>query len=304
MPRTSSTITKRPDGRYEARATFNGKRRSFFGATAEDARRKLTAALSQSDAGQTPLAERDSVRKYLETWLAAQRQRLRPSTYRGYKVAITKHLIPELGRVKLARLTATQVDRAYASIRQTGLSETSLQTVHKVLSKALSDALRRGETIRNVAKLVDSPKNDSGEMRVLTLDESRRLLDAAQGDELEGFYVLALTAGLRIGELCALRWRNVDLSRRRLTVVATLQRGFDGKYELAAPKTARSRRTVILSTLAVDALQRHRRRQLEHRLQVGQLYQDGDFCLCLHIRQPTQRAIATATLVRQPVKAC
>jgi integrase len=113
-------------------------------------------------------------------------------------------------------------------------------------------------------------------MRVLTLDESRRLLAAAEGDDLEAFYVLAATVGLRIGELLALQWRNVDLSRRRLTVVATLQKDLDGKRVLAAPKTAGSRRTVVLSALAVEALQRHRTRQIEGRLLVGQLYQDND----------------------------
>jgi integrase len=293
MPRTSSTITRRSDGRYEARGTFNGRRRSFFGKTADEARRKLTAVLSRLDHGQTPPAERDSVAKYLQTWLAAQKQRLRPASYRVYAILVSKYLVPELGRYKLARLTATQVDKAYANIRTQGLSGTSLRLTHRVLVKALGDATRRGEVLRNVATLVDAPKRDTSETRVLTLNESRRLLDAAEGDDLEAFYVLAATVGLRIGELLALQWRNLDLSRRRLTVVATLQRDFDGAQLLAPPKTAKSRRTVVLSALAVDALQRHRTRQLEGRLLVGQLYQDSDLVFATAFGKPLSAQVHT-----------
>ena len=179
MPRTSSTITKRADGRYEARATFNGKRRSFVGATPDEARRRLTAALAQKDAGQTPPAERDSVATYLRTWLAAARSGLRPRTIEHYETAIEVHLIPLIGKIRLARLTPTQVEACYAALRAKGLSGTSVQLIHGVLRKALRDALRRGELVRNVTALVDTPKRSTPEMAVLTPDECRALLDAA-----------------------------------------------------------------------------------------------------------------------------
>jgi integrase len=151
MPRTSNKVIRRSDGRFEARATFDGKRRSFFGSTPDEARKKLTKAQALQDQGLRPASERDSVAKYLETWLAAQRQRLRPASYRVYGIMVHKYLIPELGRFKLARLTATQVDRAYARIREQGLSETSLRLLHRVLVKALGDATRRRELLFNVA---------------------------------------------------------------------------------------------------------------------------------------------------------
>ncbi len=105
-------------------------------------------------------------------------------------------------------------------------------------------------------------------------EEAGRLLAAAAGDPLEAFYALALTAGLRLGELQALRWRQVDLDGRRLQVIATYQGTIDGEPVFAELKTARSRRNVHLSELAVDALRRQRARQNEQRLQVGAVWQD------------------------------
>jgi integrase len=280
MPRTSNTIIRRPDGRYEARAMFGEmgrrRRRSFMGATPDEARRKLTAALSQQDAGQVPPPERESVAAYLRAWLAAKQPSLRAESYRRYREACDLHLVPQLGRVRLAKLTATQVEAAYAAIRAKGLSGTSLQLIHGVLRKALQDAMRRGEVLRNVATLVDTPKRSTPEMRVLNADEAHRLMDAARGDALEALYVLALTTGLRLGELQALRWQYVDLERRRLVVAATYQGNAAGQPVFAAPKTDKSRRTVVLPDVAIDALRRHRAAQLEHRLFVGSLWRDHD----------------------------
>jgi integrase len=184
------------------------------------------------------------------------------------------HLIPLIGKTRLARLTPTQVAAAYASLRAKGLSGTSVQIFHGVLRKALQDAVRHGEIVRNVADLVDTPKRSTPEMAVLTPDECRRLLDAARGDRLEAFFVLALTTGARLGELQALMWRAVDLDRRRIQIWQTYQENKDGKPVFAPPKTSRSRRTIVLTEIAVDALRRHRAAQLEHRMRVGNLYQD------------------------------
>jgi len=280
MPRASNTIIHRPDGRYEARAMFGDvgqrQRRSFFGATADDARRKLTRAQSQQDSGQAPPPERATVAAYLRAWLKVKEPALRPESFRRYREAVELHLVPTIGKMRLARLTATQVEGAYAAIRAKGLSGTSVQLVHGVLRKALHDAERRGEVARNVATLVDAPRRSTREMRPLTAAEAVRLLDAARGDELEAFYSVALTTGLRLGELQALRWREVDLDRRRLRVTATLAGVSQGVPVLAPPKTQRSRREVHLSDVASDALRQHRSRQLEQRLAIGPIWEDHD----------------------------
>lgn len=280
MPRTSNTIIHRADGRYEARGMFGepGKRqrRSFFGATADEARQKLTRAQAQADSGQTPPPARSTTAAYLRRWLAAKEPGLRPESFRRYREAVELHLIPTIGRVRLARLTPTDIEAAYAGLRAKGLSGTSVQLVHGILRKALHDAERRNEVARNVATLVDAPRRSTAETRPLTSTEALRLLEAARGDELEAFYTLALTTGLRLGELQALRWRDVDVERRRMRVSATLAGIVDHAPVFAPPKTQRSRREVHLSAFAADSLRQHRARQLEQRLLVGPIWEDHD----------------------------
>jgi integrase len=215
-----------------------------------------------------------TVAAYLGQWLEAKQPALRPESFRRYREMCHLHLIPELGRVPLAKLTAAQVQAGYAHCRAKGLSGTSLQLMHGVLHGALKDGARWNLVVRNVADLVDAPRRTTPEMQTLTPEEAIRLLRAADGDPLEAFYTLAVTCGLRLGELQALRWRDLDLDRRRLKVTATLQGVQDGAPVFAEPKTARSRRMVHLPDMAAAALRTHRTRQLEARLQAGAFWQD------------------------------
>ena len=273
------SIRLRADGRWEATLTLapvGGRRRrkSYFGKTRADAARKLTTAL-KSHADNLPLpSERLTVKAYLQQWLEAKRPSLRPESFRRYREMCQLHIIPEIGRKPLVRLTPGDVQALYARIREKGLSGTSLSLLHGVLHKALDDAAKWNLVARNISDLVDAPKRSTPEMRTLTPEEAARLLDAASGDPLEAFYVLGVTCGLRLGELQALRWQGIDLARGRLLVTATLQGVENGKPILAEPKTVKSKREVYLSEMAVRALKAHRARQLEQRLIVGGLWQD------------------------------
>jgi integrase len=110
-------------------------------------------------------------------------------------------------------------------------------------------------------------------MRPLSPEEARHLLDAACGDRLEALYVLAVSTGMREGELLGLKWADVDLEAGALRVRRTLTRS-GGKVSLGEPKTKKSRRTVRLTPRAVEALKRHRVRQAGERLKAGSLHED------------------------------
>lgn len=273
------TIRERADGRWEAIITLPSsggarKRKSFFGRTRAEAALKMRTAQKSLDDGLTLPNERRTLGAFLAEWLEAKRPALRPESYRRYRESCELHLVPELGRVPLTRLTPVEVQTAYARLRVKGLSGTTLQLIHGVLHKALSDAMRWNMVTRNVSNLVDAPRRTTPEMRTLTPEEASRLLAAAQGDALEAFYVLALTSGLRLGELQALRWQDVDLERRRLQVVATYQGNADGEPVFAEPKTDGSRRTVHLTEMAGRALRVYRTHQREQRLQAGPMWRD------------------------------
>ena len=279
--RGEGSIRLRADGRWEATITIpsqGGKRqrRSFFARTRAEVAKKLVTALKATNEGTTLPAERQTVGAYLQDWLRTKEASLRPESFRRYREACEIHLIPTVGRVRLSRLTPPEVQTAYAKLREKGLSGTTLRLIHGVLHTALDDAVRSEVLTRNVSDLVDAPRRSTRDSAPLRPEDAAKLLEAARGDPLEAFYITALTTGLRLGELQALRWHEVDLDRRRLRVVATYQGTVEGKPSFGEPKTGHSKRTVHLSGLAAEALRKHRSMQLELRLKAGPAWRDYD----------------------------
>jgi len=111
-------------------------------------------------------------------------------------------------------------------------------------------------------------------------------LAAAEGDEQEALWRLALLTGMRRGEILGLCWADVDLERGSLAVRRTLIREEGGKWAYGTPKTAKGRRQIALPPSGVDSLRRHRVRQLEHRLALGEIYQENDIVFANGIGEP------------------
>src|SRR3712207_3778489 len=152
-----------------------------------------------------------------------------------------------IGRRKLARLTALDVQGLYRDRLDSGLSPSTVNKIHTVLHKALSQAVRWDLIPRNPTDAVKAPRPVTKEMHPLSAEEARRLLKAAKDGELEALYVLAIHTGMRRGELLGLKWSDVDLENGRLPIQRTLTRIDNGRrVALGDPKTRRSRRTVGL----------------------------------------------------------
>jgi integrase len=270
-------------GRWIAQVSVDGgARRRFYGKTRAEANAKLQVALGAVRAGLPVPTDRLTVATYLDDWLTGATRALRPSTASTYERHIRLHILPTLGNLPLARLRPEQLDRLYAGLLAKGLSRTSVQHIHAILRRSLSQATRRGVIARNPTDLVDPPGRDHPEMQVLSIDQARALVATARTGrhaELEALYVLALTTGMRRGELLALRWADVDFAKRTLTVTGTLHRvkGADGTstLERAQPKTKTSMRQIPLTAAAVDALTRRAQRQGQHRSLVGSEWTDS-----------------------------
>jgi integrase len=284
------TIYQRSDGRFEGSAyvwTTAGVRvrRSVYGKTREEAHQRLTALLRQSHQGAPVAATSQTVGQYLEYWLEhVARHKVRPLTYRTYAIYVREHLIPGLGKRRLARLTAQDVRSFLAGRRETGsrspgnrnrpLSARTLFHLHAVLRNALEHAVREDLIPRNVGKQVQMSPGHAQEIEPLSVAEARMLLKAASEDRLYGLYAVALSLGLRRGEALGLRWSDVDLDGDGvLRVRQTLQR-VDGRLVFAPPKTRRSRRTIPLPAATAKVLREHRQRQDRERAAAGQLWQD------------------------------
>jgi integrase len=265
------SITQLSDGRWQARVTLeNGQRKAYYGKTRAGVQQKLTVVLHDRDKGlPVGMDERQTVAQYLVAWLETIKPTIRPRTWKRYAELMNLHAVPVLGKIPLAKLTAQQVQRLYSVKLEDDLSSTTVHHLHEVLHRALAQAQRLGLVGRNVTEFVDVPRMAEHEMHILDREQVRRLLEAARQDWLEALYVLAVSTGMRQGELLALRWSDIDLDRGIVQVRATLQWAKGGNYILAAPKTRQSRRQIMLTALACAALHTHHLRQSEERLAAG-----------------------------------
>jgi integrase len=262
-------------GAYWVYTSDGPKRRYVQGKTRAEVNQKLTKAMADREDGFVFDAGSLTVGEYLDRWLTdCVKDTVRESTYERYEYAIKPHIKPALGRIKLKNLTLVQVRRFYREKLDAGLASSTVHKMHVVLHKALDQAVADGLIPRNVTDALKIPRIEREEINPLTAEEANRLLEAASGDRLEALYVLAIHTGLRQGELLALKWEDVDLERRVLRVRRTLTRA-RGKVSLGEPKTKKSRRSVELTSTAVEALQAHLSRQLEEMERLGSLYRPG-----------------------------
>ena len=283
-------IHKRVDGRWEARIDLgwvNGKRKrpSVYGKTRREVAEKLR--LRQNDKANNALIvdERLTVERWLDHWVEVvlpnrvANGTLSASTYHNYADTVRLHLNPGLGKIRLSRLKATDIDRFIASKRD-AYSGNSLRIMRTSLHKAFRDG-ERAEIVPHSAviavELSESVRVSRRASEFLSMEQARLLLDGVRGDRLEAIYVVLLSLGLRRGEALGLFWEDIDFENRVITVRRSLKRvqvlpnqtepgNRSTRLELGSTKTAGSWRNQVLPQPCVDALQQHRVMQAAERL--------------------------------------
>jgi integrase len=255
------------------------KRRSVYAKTRAEAAEKLVAAVADRDRGLAFDAGSLTLSEYLDRYLEDARGRLRPKPFNRAEGLARNHVKPALGRVKLVDLSPAHLRGLYAAKLGSGLSGRTVCYIHVTLYSALKQAATDGLIPRNPASAVKPPRMDQREMTPLSPAQARVLLDAAReaDDRWSALYVLAVSTGLRQGELLGLRWEDVDLKGATLRVRHTLQPpGFPkgAPARLTPPKTRRSLRSVRLPHSAVGALLRHQGLQDTERAESNGSWQD------------------------------
>jgi integrase len=180
---------------------------------------------------------------------------------------------PVLGGLKLKKLNSAHVQSFYRDRLDAGLSASTVHKMHDILRRGLAQAVKWHLVSQNVADAVKPPRPAPKEIRALSADETRRMLETAVGDRLEALYVLAVHTGMRQGELLALRWQDVNMENAVVSVRRSLTRS-GGKVVFGEPKTKKSRRSIRLTPQAVEALRLHLKRQLRDMEILGDRYQD------------------------------
>jgi len=285
-------IYKRRDGRWAGVVDLGyetGKRRrkSYYGATRREVQEKVAAALRARQQGLPILSDKLTLATYLVDWLKTAQSSIRPRTWARYEQYVRVHATPTLGRVPLAKISPQHLQHLYRSRLDAGLSATTVAHLHAVMHRALRQAERWGLVARNVVALVDPPRGARREMTTLSAEQARALIHAAKDDRYGALYVVAVTSGMRQGELLGLRWRDVDLTAGTVHVRTTLQRAGDS-LAFVEPKTSHSRRQVLLTELAVSAMRRHRVAQTSERLRLGAAWEDNDLVFANEIGRPVE----------------
>ena len=293
-------IFQRGDGLWVARVTLDsGKRKTLYAKTRKDAADKLRAAQRAKDEGLSLDSDRQTVAQYLERWLSASvKPSVKTKTFEGYESIVRVRVVPRIGGKRLAKLTALDLQALYTDLSDAGLSARSVHHTHRVLHRAFVQAMRWNTIARNPCDGAQGPRATRSEMRVWTPEETDAFLIATREHPAHALYVLALTTGMRQGELLGLKWADVDLSAGTLAVRRSLQRQRGKGLVFEEPKTARSRRSIRLSQRAITALRAHRDRQAFERSAAGAAWAGHDLVFCDAWGEPLDPSYQTATFKR------
>lgn len=247
-----------------------------FKGNKREAEKELARLINEYETGQYIEPSKIKLGQYLLRWLEDYgRPNLAPTTYYSYSKIMEKHIIPVLGNIILNKLQPMHLQQYYSQKLQT-LSNRTVLYHHRVLKEALSHAVQWQLLSRNVADAVQAPKNKQKDIELPDLKNIDRLLNAAIEHRDYEIILCALFTGMRRGEILGLRWHDVDLKKNLIFVRNTLQRLPDKGLFFTEPKSKKSRRQILMPQFLSNILQNHRKRQLEEKLRLGQLYQDHD----------------------------
>jgi integrase len=274
------SITQRKDGRFQAAITLdNHKRKFFYGKTRKEVRDKLNMALYEQKQGTLATGPQQTLGSYLDRWLEqVVKLTKRPNTYKAYRSVVNAHLKPNLGYIKLQKLTVEHLQAFFASKQH--LKPKTLALIQSALSSALLNAVKWGLIGRNVASLVSLPHVERYEGQVLTEEQANKLLELARGSRLDVLLLVALTTGMRRGELVALRWSDLDTEAGMLYVRRNLARVPGMGYVEREPKTRAGRRKIALPDVVLEALREHQEKQEQARSKAGDKWQDKGLIFC------------------------
>lgn len=281
--------------RWEGRITIGVdtagrlRRRMVTGQTKSAVLKLMREARDADNAGASPLRRDHTVGRFLDEWVAdVLPGAVAQTTAQQYSDIVRLYLRPELGRKQLATLSARDVSAMLRRLGDRGLSPNTRRLARAVLRRALRYAEQEGYVMRNVAAIAPGVKLAAGEGRTMTPAQARIFLASIAGHPLEPAFLVALSAGVRVGELLALGWDLVDVDgpTPRITIRRGLKRLKGQGLIIDDVKTPRSRRTVHLPPATAAALRIHRARQREQRLALGPDWPSSPLGVDLVFRTP------------------
>lgn len=252
------------------------KKRGF--ATQKEAQAALTKLLSEIESNKYIEPSRVLLKTFLEDFFKVRAIELEKLTSKTERENMERHVIPELGNLSLAQLTSARLQKFVNNlVTDKGLSAASVKKIFDPLKIALDRAVTQEFIVKNPATFVVKPKITKTELEVWTKDEVNRFLNFINKDRQFILFHLALTTGMRQGELLGLRWKDIDFDKGLLRVVQTLKR--TGELQVGG-KTKSATRTITLMKETLTYLKKHKIMIASEKLEAGKDYKDNDLVIC------------------------
>lgn len=282
------SIYRRKDGKWVGALTigFDGKgkqkRKYYYGKTKKEVQEKLVKALHLQQKGQLTLKslENITVEKWLDTWLVDYKQNaVKPRTLLSYKNTIELYINPNLGNMQLKSLTTNQIQKAVNNL-SLKVSPRTVQYSITILRQALKQALLEGYIFSNPALHISLPRVVTGQIKALNKQEVEKVFAVIENPIHYVIYFTLLSTGIRRGEILALRWQDIDLKKRIISINYAVTKNRKGEWVVDTPKTQNSIRSFSISAELASMLKKHQVEQNKQILQAGSLYNNQDFIYC------------------------
>ncbi len=260
------------------RDPVTGKRRQkwVYADTKKECEIKVAELIYKIENGAYFEPTRMTVAEYLDMWLQQYAKgNVAPATYRSYEGIIRVHVVPRIGNMQLEKLKPIHMQTMYTELSKTHLSSTTVLYIHRVMHKALGQAVKWRIISENPTDFVDPPKKRSVQYSTWDNETIVKALELSEGTLLYIPIVLAATTGMRVGEICGLQWEDINLEKGHIYVKYTYQR-IDGQWQLKDVKTNGSKRLVVIPNAVIDILKRQKLWQKENRLLFGPNYECND----------------------------
>jgi len=268
------SISKRKNGTYMVQLTVDGKRITKYFKTKREANEWRIDTLKKVQNGLFYSGPKLTLEEFLEEWLRARKDSIKPKTLMQYRQIVESHINPTLGKIKINELQPAEIQAFYNYKVEAGIGTRTVRLIHSVLHCALNHALRLGIIYRNPSDAVYKPKAQKTEMQILDENQLRLFLVAARGKRLVALYKVAITTGLRKGEILALKWSDLDWSTGQLNIQRQVQRVPGSGLMFTEPKTEAGRRMILLGSDTVFGLKEHYKKQMKEREFMGDKWQD------------------------------
>jgi integrase len=274
----NGSVRQRTDGTWEARCYINGKRTSFYADRQGDVVKKMRDALKMQDEGVFFEPTKATLSQWIDTWLEEYvKISNKPLSYSTYQSRVNTHIKPQLGKIKLTALNATQIQAFYNDLhRSKKLKAKTIGNIHGILHKALQQAVKLRYIGFNPCDACTIPRIEKKEIQPLTENEIAMLMKEIQnGEPLRDLFTVALFTGMREGEICGLSWKDVDFKNGTITVRQQLckEKTKGGSFYIATTKNSKAR-TLTVAPFVMEILRNVKREQMRNHMLVGTAWEN------------------------------